>query len=284
MQNRRIHLLVAMIIAALVVLGGCETLGLASPFSDGADAFSDAQYDWGDKEYSSALRNAALAIYYDEKHYGAYQFIVEKYDEGMEKIHQQMEELAAGEPTVESVAREVRIYVDLADFVDSLDDGTDPRVLTFRKEQIEIPMTDYTPRIAEARSRGYELAVAAGTAQLESGDVDAAGDGTVVDGLTVGAFYLDLRTFTVSKYDRPLPMRKKLFDLFLHFARNPDVVVSKESLYANVWDVEDDISDNSLYVHIHQLRARIEDDPSHPVHLKTVRGLGFSFHPAGRSR
>lgn len=174
MQNRRIHLLVAMIIAALVVLGGCETLGLASPFSDGADAFSDAQYDWGDKDYSSALRNAALAIYYDEKHYGAYQFIVEKYDDGMEKIQQQLDELAAGEPTIESVAREVEIYVDLADFVDSLDEGTDPRVVTFRKEQIEVPMTDYTPRIAEARSRGYELAVAAGTAQLESGDVDAA--------------------------------------------------------------------------------------------------------------
>lgn len=120
------------------------------------------------------------------------------------------------------------------------------------------------------------------TARSRSGD--AAEDGTVVDGLTVGPFYLDLRNFTVSKYGRPLAMRKKLFDLFLHFARNPDVVVSKESLYENVWDVEDDISDNSLYVHIHQLRARIEDAPSHPVHLKTVRGLGFSFHPAGRSR
>lgn len=174
MQNRSIHLLVAVVIAALVVLSGCETLGLASPFSDGADAFTDAQYDWGDKDYSSALRNAALAVYYDEKHYGAYKFIVEKYAEGMEKIQEQLDELAAGEPTVESVAREVQIYVDLADFVDSLDDGTDPRIVTFRKDQIEIPMTDYAPQISQARSRGYELALTAGTNHLESGDVDAA--------------------------------------------------------------------------------------------------------------
>lgn len=119
------------------------------------------------------------------------------------------------------------------------------------------------------------------TTRARSGDAE---DGTIVDELTVGPFFLDLRSFTVSKLGRSLPMRKKLFDLFLHFARNPDVVIAKESLHENVWDVEDDISDNSLYVHIHQLRALIEDDPSHPVHLKTVRGLGFSFHPGERPR
>ncbi|MBQ3965046.1 MAG: winged helix-turn-helix domain-containing protein, partial [Firmicutes bacterium] len=35
--------------------------------------------------------------------------------------------------------------------------------------------------------------------------------------------------------------------------------------------------DNTMMVHISNLRAKIEDDPSHPRYIKTVRGLGYKI-------
>lgn len=97
----------------------------------------------------------------------------------------------------------------------------------------------------------------------------------------VGRFEIDLRQFRVYKDGCRLEMRKKLFDLFLSFARNPGVVISKDTLHQRAWDYQHILSENSLYVHIHQLRTLIEENPSKPRFLKTVRGVGFIFEPEG---
>jgi two-component system, OmpR family, alkaline phosphatase synthesis response regulator PhoP len=101
----------------------------------------------------------------------------------------------------------------------------------------------------------------------------------VQDRIETGPFSLDLRGFRVLKNGKPLDMRKKVFDLFLHFVKNPNVVLSKEALHRQAWPFEDEVNENSLYVHIHKLRSLIENDPAHPVHLRTVRGVGFKFTP-----
>lgn len=103
----------------------------------------------------------------------------------------------------------------------------------------------------------------------------------VQDQIETGPFSLDMRSFRVLKNGKPLEMRKKVFDLFLHFVKNPNVVLSKEILHRQAWPFEDEVNENSLYVHIHRLRSLIEDDPSSPVYLKTVRGVGFRFTPEG---
>jgi DNA-binding response OmpR family regulator len=101
----------------------------------------------------------------------------------------------------------------------------------------------------------------------------------VQDRIHSGPFVLDLRGFRVFKNGQQLEMRKKVFDLFLHFVKNPTVVLTKETLHRQAWPFEDEVNENSLYVHIHKLRSLIEDDPSHPVFLKTIRGVGFTFTP-----
>ncbi len=101
--------------------------------------------------------------------------------------------------------------------------------------------------------------------------------------IQVGPFKIDLRQFRVYKDEQPIDMRKKLFDLFLSFARNPGVVISKDTLHQQAWDYQHIMSENSLYVHIHQLRTLIEENPSKPRFLKTVRGVGFIFEPEGRA-
>ncbi|SIQ08664.1 two-component system, OmpR family, alkaline phosphatase synthesis response regulator PhoP/two-component system, OmpR family, response regulator RegX3 [Alkalispirochaeta americana] len=99
--------------------------------------------------------------------------------------------------------------------------------------------------------------------------------------LRAGPFFLDIKEVCAYRDGKPLRMRRKLFDILLFMAQNPDVVLTKEAIHERVWDSREDLNENSLYVHIHQLRTIIEDNPSHPKYLKTVRGLGFSFHPQG---
>jgi len=92
-----------------------------------------------------------------------------------------------------------------------------------------------------------------------------------------GPFTLDIPTFQVTKNGTPLKMRKKLFDLLLYFVRNPDIVISPGVLHQHIWNPREEVNMNSVYVHIHQLRSIIEDTPSKPLHLKTIRGVGFTF-------
>jgi two-component system, OmpR family, phosphate regulon response regulator PhoB len=68
------------------------------------------------------------------------------------------------------------------------------------------------------------------------------------------------------------PKEFKLLELFL---RNPKRVWSRDQLLERVWG-HDFIGDSkTVDVHIRWLREKMEADPSHPVHLVTVRGFGY---------
>ena len=95
-----------------------------------------------------------------------------------------------------------------------------------------------------------------------------------------GPFTLNLGTMRVTKNGKPLVLRKKLFSLFLYFIKNPDLVLSNSVLFSQVWDPADEVNDNSLYVHIRQLRSHVEDDPDQPKFIKTVRNAGYRYTPA----
>lgn len=66
--------------------------------------------------------------------------------------------------------------------------------------------------------------------------------------------------------------------LMKYFLNNPGKILSKEQIYHNVWG-NSVVDDNTVMVHIRRLRMKIEDDPNHPQHLKTVRGIGYQFTP-----
>lgn len=66
------------------------------------------------------------------------------------------------------------------------------------------------------------------------------------------------------------------YRLLLVFANNKGRVMSRNQLLESIWDVAGDfVNDNTLTVYIKRLRDRIEDDPSDPKIIKTVRGLGY---------
>lgn len=66
------------------------------------------------------------------------------------------------------------------------------------------------------------------------------------------------------------------YRLLLIFFNNKGVVLSRGRLLSEIWDVAGEfVNDNTLTVYIKRLREKIEDDPSHPVLIKTVRGMGY---------
>lgn len=64
--------------------------------------------------------------------------------------------------------------------------------------------------------------------------------------------------------------------LLSYFMENPKRILSKNQLLSAIWDIDGNfVDENTLAVNIRRLREKIEDDPSNPVYLKNVRGLGY---------
>ena len=70
------------------------------------------------------------------------------------------------------------------------------------------------------------------------------------------------------------------FDLLAVLARDPGVVVGRQSLLDRVWGAEFVADDHLVDVHIANLRRKLGDDPGHPRFIETVRGVGYRLREA----
>jgi len=68
-----------------------------------------------------------------------------------------------------------------------------------------------------------------------------------------------------------------VFQLLLFFCKHPNRLFQKSELYERVWGLDAVSDDNTVMVHIHRIRERIEQDPSNPAVIVTVRGLGYKL-------
>ena len=69
------------------------------------------------------------------------------------------------------------------------------------------------------------------------------------------------------------------FDLLEAFARHPNRVLSREQLLDLAHDPDSDVFDRSIDIRIARIRRKVEQDPSNPQTIKTVRGAGYMFVP-----
>ena len=64
--------------------------------------------------------------------------------------------------------------------------------------------------------------------------------------------------------------------------QNPNVVLSKEQILDKLWDCEGNYLDSStLTVYIRRLRLKVEDNPSQPRLIVTVRRMGYKWNVTG---
>ena len=98
------------------------------------------------------------------------------------------------------------------------------------------------------------------------------------EGVTeVGDVRLDPARRTVACRGEELELSRKEFDLLRLLIENAGSVVTRERLIDEVWDTNWFGSTKTLDVHISCLRKKLDDDPSEPRYIHTVRGVGFRF-------
>jgi phosphate regulon transcriptional regulator PhoB len=77
--------------------------------------------------------------------------------------------------------------------------------------------------------------------------------------------------------DRRITLSPKEFDLLYFLASHPGQVFSRQSLLDNVWGTDAFVEDRTVDVHIRWLREKIEETPSQPSQIMTVRGVGYKL-------
>ena len=97
--------------------------------------------------------------------------------------------------------------------------------------------------------------------------------------LTLGEINIDPRSRVVTIKDTPIELTVKEFDMLYLLARHPKQVFTREQLLERVWGGAQYIDPGTVTVHVRRLREKVEADPSKPIHLLTVWGVGYKFEP-----
>jgi two-component system, OmpR family, response regulator RegX3 len=95
--------------------------------------------------------------------------------------------------------------------------------------------------------------------------------------LESGPVRMDVERHTVSVQGRSASLPLKEFELLEMLLRNSGRVLTRMQLIDRVWGSDYVGDTKTLDVHVKRLRAKIEPDPANPVHIVTVRGLGYKF-------
>ena len=99
--------------------------------------------------------------------------------------------------------------------------------------------------------------------------------------VAVGDLRIDLLAREVLRNNEPVSLTAREFDLLQMFVEHPRQVLTRESLYENLWGEYGDR--HSLTVHIGRLREKLEADPANPTLIATVWGVGYRFEGTPQS-
>jgi len=94
-----------------------------------------------------------------------------------------------------------------------------------------------------------------------------------------GPVRMDVDRHVVTVRGAMVSMPLKEFDLLELLVRNAGRVLTRSQLIDRIWGADYVGDTKTLDVHVKRLRAKIEEDPAAPLHLVTVRGLGYKYEP-----
>jgi two-component system response regulator RegX3 len=92
-----------------------------------------------------------------------------------------------------------------------------------------------------------------------------------------GDFLLDVDGYLLKKGGEKVPLSSKEFEVLAYLATHPGKAVTPDTIYADVWRNQfGDVT--AVAVYVQRLRKKIESDPSSPVFIETVHGMGYRFN------
>jgi DNA-binding response OmpR family regulator len=105
-------------------------------------------------------------------------------------------------------------------------------------------------------------------------------DSTPAGGAAPAGLDLDEARRTVRVDGHPVDLTALEFDLLALLAREPGVVVRRQTALDQLWGTDFSADDHLVDVHVANLRRKIGDDPAHPRFVETVRGVGYRLREA----
>lgn len=92
-----------------------------------------------------------------------------------------------------------------------------------------------------------------------------------------GAIVMDKKAYRVAVEDKEVSLSAKEYELLFFLAEHKNQVFSKSQLLDAIWGFQSYGDENTITVYIRRLREKLEADPSNPVHIRTVWGVGYKF-------
>jgi DNA-binding response OmpR family regulator len=97
--------------------------------------------------------------------------------------------------------------------------------------------------------------------------------------LAVDDLVVDGTSRVLTRTGKPIVLTAREFDLLWFLASHPRQVFSRDQLMDRVWGYQSAVDTGTVTVHVRRLREKIERDPSRPLHLQTIWGIGYRFDP-----
>jgi len=98
------------------------------------------------------------------------------------------------------------------------------------------------------------------------------------DTIVIDDLEIDSRSKTVKRNGEKIQLTAKEFKLLQYLARNTEVILSREKILDNVWDINFDMNTNVVDVYINYVRNKI-DKPYQNKLIHTIKGLGYVIKP-----
>ena len=89
---------------------------------------------------------------------------------------------------------------------------------------------------------------------------------------------INKREYTFTRDQKQIHLSAKEFELLYFLIQNRNQVFSKSQLLDAIWGFAEYGDENTITVYIRRLREKIESDPSSPIYLQTVWGIGYKFN------
>lgn len=95
--------------------------------------------------------------------------------------------------------------------------------------------------------------------------------------LSIGPFELNQESCIFLKHGSVISLTSTEYKILKLLMSHPGKVFTRAQIFETIWSEWSDGDDNTIMVHMRKIREKIEDDPSHPEYVTTIRGLGYRF-------